>query len=178
MMMESIENMFQKTDIKQLKDNFFKVMDDEWMLITAGSREKFNMMTASWGTMGILWNKPVAICFIRPQRYTFQFAENTSFYTLSFFGPSARKILNICGTKSGRDIDKIKETGLIPMITENGNIGYKQARMVMECSILYSDYLKEDQFMVPEVALRNYPTKDYHKFYIGEIMNCFENITT
>jgi flavin reductase (DIM6/NTAB) family NADH-FMN oxidoreductase RutF len=171
--MESIDNIFQKISIKHLKDNFFKELDDEWMLITAGGREKFNMMTASWGTMGILWNKPVAVCFIRPQRYTFQFAERSGFYTLSFLGPSGKKILNICGTRSGRDIDKVKETGLIPMITENGNIGYEQARMVMECRILYTDFLKEDGFMIPEVAQRNYPTKDFHKFYIGEIVNCF-----
>lgn len=173
--MQSIENLFNKTDIKHLKDNFFKVIDDEWMLITAGSREKFNMMTASWGTMGILWNKPIAICFIRPQRYTFQFAERSAFYTLSFFRPSEKKILNICGSRSGRDIDKIKETGLIPLITEMGNIGYKQARMVIECRILYTDYLEGDHFVIPEVAQRNYPTKDFHKFYIGEIMNCYQS---
>ena len=173
MVMEPIDDLFQKTDIKHLKDNFFRVMDNEWMLITAGSPADFNMMTASWGTMGILWNKTVAVCFIRPHRYTFQFAERSDFYTLSFFKPSDRKILNICGNKSGRDIDKIKETGLIPMITENGNIGYKQARMVMECRILYADYLEEDHFIIPEVALRNYPSKDFHRFYIGEIVNCY-----
>lgn len=176
MPMKPIDDLFKKTDIKHLKDNFFKVLDDEWMLITAGNSTDFNMMTASWGTMGILWNKPVAVCFIRPHRYTFQFAEKSDFYTLSFFKTSDRKILNFCGNKSGRDIDKVKETGLIPMITENGNIGYRQARMVMECRIIYTDYLEEDRFIIPEVALRNYPSKDFHRFYIGEIVNCYVNL--
>lgn len=171
--MKSIDTLFQKTDIKRLKDNFFKVLDDDWMLITAGNSEKFNMMTASWGTMGILWNKPVAICFIRPHRYTFQFAEQSDYYTLSFFDPSDRRILNICGNKSGRDIDKVRETGLVPMITRSGNIGYEQARMVMECRILYADYFEENHFIIEEVAKRNYPSKDFHRFYIGEIMNCY-----
>ena len=171
--MQPIDEIFQKTDIKKLDDNFFKVIDNEWMLITAGDKDSFNMMTASWGTIGILWNKPISICFIRPHRYTFGFAEKAEYYTLSFFNQTHRKILNICGNKSGRDMDKIAETGLIPMISEHGNIGYEQARMVMECKKLYSDYLKENNFIIKEIAKKNYPTKDFHKFYIGEIINCF-----
>lgn len=174
-MMKSIDILFERTDVKLLKDNFFKVLDDEWMLITAGVPGDFNMMTASWGTIGILWNKPVAVCFIRPHRYTFQFAERSGYYTLSFFNPSDRKILNICGNKSGRDVDKIRETGLVPVITEYGNIGYEQSRMVLECRLLYTDYLEEDHFVVPEIAKRNYPSKDFHKFYIGEIVNCYKS---
>ena len=171
--MKSIDTLFQKTDPKRLKDNFFRVLDDEWMLITAGSSEEYNVMTASWGTMGILWNKPVAVCFIRPHRYTFQFTEKSDYYTLSFFDPSHRKILNICGNKSGRDVNKIRETGLIPMITGCGNIGYEQARMVMECKKLYADFLGENHFVVSEIARKNYPSKDFHRFYIGEIVNCY-----
>jgi flavin reductase (DIM6/NTAB) family NADH-FMN oxidoreductase RutF len=170
---KAIDTLFQKTDIKQLKDNFFKVLDNDWMLITAGSEEAFNMMTASWGTMGILWNMPVAVCFIRPHRHTFQFAEKSGYYTLSFFNRSYRKILNICGTRSGRDTDKIRETGLIPVITGYGNIGYEQARMVMECKKLYADYMEERHFIIPDVSLKNYPSKDFHRFYIGEIVNCY-----
>lgn len=171
--MKSVDTLFQKTNIKKLKDNFFKALDDDWMLITAGNEESFNMMTASWGAMGILWNKPVAVCFIRPHRYTFGFAESSGYYTLSFFNRSHRKILNICGTKSGRDIDKIRETGLVPLITEFGNIGYEQAELMMECKKLYADYLEEQHFIIPEVARKNYPAKDYHRFYIGEIVNCY-----
>lgn len=171
--MQSINVVFRKNDIKSLTDNFFKVIDDDWMLITAGSRESFNMMTASWGTMGILWNKPVAICFIRPHRYTYGFAENADYYTLSFFDETQRRILNICGGMSGRDINKVKETGLTPVLTEFDNIGFEQARMVIECKKLYADYLKEDNFIISEIALKNYPSKDFHKFYIGEIVNCY-----
>ncbi|MBN2215471.1 MAG: flavin reductase [Bacteroidales bacterium] len=171
--MKSIDIMFHRTNVKRLNDNFFKILDDEWMLVTAGRPGDFNMMTASWGTTGILWNMPVAICFIRPNRYTFQFAEKSDYYTLSFFESSYRKILNICGTRSGRDIDKIRETGLVPVITEYENIGYEQARMVMECKILYADYLEERHFIISEIARKNYLSKDFHRFYIGEIVNCY-----
>ncbi len=171
--MKSIDTYFNKADIKKLTDNFFKVIDNDWMLITAGTSDSFNMMTASWGTLGILWNKPIAICFIRPHRYTFGFAEKAEHYSLSFFTETHRRILNICGNKSGRNIDKIAETGLVPLITEHESIGYEQARMVIECKKLYADYLKESNFIIPEIARKNYPAKDYHKFYIGEILNCY-----
>lgn len=171
--MKSIETNFRKINVKNLNDNFFKVIDDEWMLITAGDTNAFNMMTASWGTTGILWNIPVAICFIRPHRFTFEFAEKSDIYTLSFFDRSYRKVLNLCGSKSGRDTNKVKETGLLPVITEKGGIAYDQARMVIECEKLYADYLKEDNFIIPEIARKNYRTKDFHRFYIGGILNCY-----
>ena len=75
---------FKTISPESLNDNFFRRIDREWMLITAGTLTRFNTMTASWGTLGILWHKPIAICFIRPQRFTFQFAEKHNYFTLSF----------------------------------------------------------------------------------------------
>ena len=166
---------FIKTDPKRLDGNFFSMMDDDWMLITAGDKESFNTMTASWGTAGILWNKPVAICFVRPQRYTFSFIEKSNFYTLCFFSEKERHILEYCGNLSGRDTNKIRDTGLIPIFTENGAIYYKQARLVFECRKLYSARLEEDNFIVKKIISNNYPIKDFHKFYIGEIIRCLEH---
>ena len=157
----------------EIRDNMFTAIDKEWMLITAGTPESFNTMTASWGTTGILWNKTIAICFVRPQRYTFQFIEKSDIYTLTFFEPEHKDILNHCGTTSGRDTDKIKETGLIPVVSSNGGIYYEQARLVLECRILYKDRLKEENFIVKEIIGKNYPSKDFHTFYIGEIVACW-----
>lgn len=70
--------------VSDLKDNMFNAIGDEWMLVTAGTPEKFNMMTASWGGVGVLWAKPVAFIFIRPERYTYEFIENGDGVTLSF----------------------------------------------------------------------------------------------
>lgn len=168
------DNNFIKTNPKKLDKNIFSMMDDDWMLITAGNKESFNCMTASWGTAGILWNKPVAICFIRPQRYTFSFMEKSDFYTLCFFSENERHILDYCGSNSGSDTNKIKETGLKPIFTSNGSIYYEQARLVLECRKLYSARLEEDNFLVKKIISANYPIKDFHKFYIGEIINCME----
>ena len=94
------------------------------MLVTAGNAEKFNMMTASWGGLGFLWNRPVAFVFIRPQRYTFDFVERNEGFTLSFFGEEYRKVLQLCGTKSGREIDKVAETKLTPICNSIGKYGF------------------------------------------------------
>jgi len=156
----------------KLDENVFNLIGEQWMLITAGTRDHFNTMTASWGTMGILWHLPVTICFIRPQRYTFEFAESSGYYTLSFLEPGNREILQFCGARSGRDNDKVKETGLEPRVTRLGNIYFEQCKLVFECKKLYADNLKEDAFIIPELTGKNYPKGDFHKFYIGEIVSC------
>lgn len=162
--------MFKEISPYDIKDNVFKLIDKDWMLITAGTADKVNTMTASWGHMGIMWNLPVAICYIRPQRYTFNFANENDDYTLSFFEEKDRDILKFCGSKSGRDFDKFKETGLIPLETSSGNIYFQQARMVMECKKIYQDDMKLENFVRPEIAKKNYPRNDFHRFYFGEIV--------
>ena len=157
-----------------IDDNVFKAIGKDWMLITAGNIDHYNTMTASWGTFGVLWNLPVAICFIRPQRYTYLFAERSEYYTLSFFDEKYRDALQFCGSKSGRDYDKAAETGLEALSTKFGNVSFQQARLILECKKLYADDLKPGNFIAKEIAARTYPGTDYHRFYIGEIVNVLE----
>ncbi len=168
-----MEKLFIKKSPKEIRDNPFTLLDDDWMLITAGNKESFNMMTASWGGFGILWNKPVVYIFIRPQRYTLQFTEKHAFFTLTFFEKKYKNILNLCGSKSGKQINKMENIGLTSIETETGNIYFKEARLVMECRKLYSEDIKKSNFIV-STPLSNYPLKDYHKMYIGEITSCME----
>ena len=167
-----MDKIFKEMPVQDLDDNVFKAIGDDWMLITAGKSDNFNTMTASWGTLGILWHLPVAICFIRPQRHTYGFAEKSDYYTLSFLEEGHRDILQFCGSRSGRDTDKIADTGLIPRETVQGNVFFEQCRLVLECRKLYSDRIKEDQFIVQNLISKNYLKKDFHKFYIGEITSC------
>ena len=153
----------------ELNENLFSLLDRDWMLITARAPEtgKINTMTASWGGFGILWNKPVAFVFIRPQRYTREFTERAEGMTLSFFSEEYRDALKLCGRVSGRDCDKIAEAGLTPMpIGERA--AFAEARMVMSCRKLYADDLKEGAFIDPAL-LSNYRAGDYHTMYIVEI---------
>jgi flavin reductase (DIM6/NTAB) family NADH-FMN oxidoreductase RutF len=163
------------TDLKiikpeEIQDNVFNLIGSEWMLITAGNKESFNTMTASWGGLGVLWNKNVSFIFIRPCRYTYQFIEKADTYTLSFFDKKYKPALNLCGTKSGRDVDKVKETGLSPVATNSGSIYFSEARLVIECRKIYFQDLIPGNFLEPEIE-KNYPEKDYHRMYVGEIVS-------
>lgn len=162
-----------KISVSELKDNMFDAIGKEWMLVTAGTPEKFNMMTASWGGTGILWGKPVAFIFIRPERYTYEFIEKGDTLTLSFLGEAHRDIHKICGSQSGRDIDKVAASGLKPYVTENGNIAYEQARLILECKKLYADFIDADNFVDKLLISRWYGEGhgEFHKMYILEIQN-------
>lgn len=162
-----------KISVSELEDNMFDAIGKEWMLVTAGTPEKFNMMTASWGGTGILWGKPVAFIFIRPERYTYEFIEKGDTLTLSFLGEAHRDIHKICGSQSGRDIDKVAASGLKPYVTENGNIAYEQARLILECKKLYADFIDADNFVDKLLISRWYEEGHggFHKMYILEIQN-------
>jgi flavin reductase (DIM6/NTAB) family NADH-FMN oxidoreductase RutF len=143
----------------------------DWMLITAGNIDHFNTMTAAWGGLGFLWKKPMATIFIRPQRYTYEFTEKYREFTLSFFDKEYLSALQLCGTKSGRDMDKVKEAGLTPLVSEHGNIYFEEARLVIECEKVYYDDINPGHFIDTSIE-KNYPLKDYHRMYIGFIINC------
>ena len=161
---------FKTIDPSAIADNAFKLIGKDWALVTSGSRESFNTMTVSWGGVGIMWNKPVTFTFIRPQRYTFGFLEKNGFFTMSFFDESYRKALQICGTKSGRDTDKVAETGLTPAFTRDGVPYFEEARLVLVCKKLYAQDLNEDS-IVEEAVKGNYNGSDYHRMYVSEIVS-------
>ena len=160
---------FKKITPEDITDNMFKAISKDWMLITAGNTDGLNTMTASWGSVGQLWGKNVATCYIRPTRYTLGFMEENNYYTLSFYSEEYRKQLNICGTQSGRDIDKVKATGFTPVYAGCGAPYFEEARLVLVCRKLYTDEFKPENFNIKSFD-NWYPDKDYHKVFIGEIL--------
>lgn len=161
-------------DPYHLDESVFRLLDKDWMLITAGGKEEFNTMTASWGGFGILWNKPVSFIFVRPTRHTYLFTEKFDRFSLCFFDKRYRKALNYCGSHSGRDVDKVQATGLSPDVTENGVVFFKESRLILECRKLYLHDL-DPQLFLDESIIRNYPKEDYHRMYIGQIENSWYN---
>lgn len=155
-------------------DNAITMIGKEWMLITVKDQEqeRVNAMTASWGALGVLWNKNVAICFVRPQRYTHGLAEQEERFSLAFMGDGYRDALKLCGTKSGRDGDKLAMAGLTA-IECDGVPAIAEARLVLVCRKLYADNLREGSFIDPSL-LGNYATKDYHRVYVCEIERAYE----
>ncbi len=161
---------FEKINPYEINENAFKLIGMNWMLITAGNIDDYNMMTASWGNIGILWNKPVVSIFVRPQRYTFQFLEKNDFFTLNFLDPTHRGLLNVLGSVSGRDMDKMAVDELNACETENKMVCFKQARLVLECKKLYYTDIDPAYFLDKTIA-GNYPNKDFHRMYFGEVIN-------
>ncbi|MEW5845782.1 MAG: flavin reductase [Bacteroidota bacterium] len=159
----------------ELSENTFDLLDNQWMLILAGSKEKHNSMTASWGGFGILWNKPVAFIFIRPQRYTLQFVEQNEYFTLNFFDEKWRSALELCGSKSGRDIDKTKAAGLSVSNLQSA-IAFNEARLVIECRKLYIDDIKPENFLDKGIIEKHYPKSDFHRLFIAEISSVYKEV--
>lgn len=154
--------------------NVFEMIDRRWMLITAGRETGgdrpnggLNTMTASWGGLGILWSKPVATCYIRPQRYTQQFVQREDYLSLTFFDEKYRGALTLCGSRSGRDGDKISLSGLTPVFDRPAPY-FAEADTVMICRKLYCQQLDPACFIDPSIE-KEYAQKDYHYMYICEI---------
>ena len=153
--------------------SIFEKINKDWMLVTAGTKEKCNTMTASWGGLGVLWKKNVATIYVRPERYTFEFIEKEDYFSIAFFPDEYRNALNICGTKSGRDLDKIKECGFTVSEGAGGGVYFEQADIVLICKKLYSDDIRTENMV-------NLNPEDYygehggiHKLYIGEIEEAY-----
>lgn len=164
---------FHEITPKEYAGNPFREIGDEWMLITAGTREKCNTMTASWGGMGVLWSKNVAYIFIRPTRYTKEFVDAQETLSLDFFGDEWHDTLSYLGKASGRDEDKIAKAGL--HVAFDGETPYfDEAKRVLVCRKLYAQELDPACFADPTIDPRCYPKKDYHTMYVCEVLKILE----
>lgn len=169
-----MEGLFKKISVNAVNENFFSKLNNDWGLLAVGKPDKFNCMTISWGSLGIMWNRPVIFCFVRPQRYTFEFMEKNHYFTLSFFDNEYKQALNFCGSHSGRNTDKMKMTGLVVHPTDMGNVIFEQAQLAFECKKIYTDVIKSESFVDHSIIKMTYPGNDFHHMYIGEIVNCFK----
>ena len=153
---------------EDFNENTFKLIGKDWMLITAEKDSKVNTMTASWGGFGVLFNKNVAYTFIRPQRYTKEFIDNSDTFSLTFFDESFRKKLSYLGTVSGRDENKIAKVGLT--VKHELNTPYfDEAKIVVICRKMYAQEFKTECIIADGIDEKVYPNKDYHTLYISEI---------
>ena len=160
----------------ELSGNVFDEIGTKWLLLTAWDQqqERVNAMTASWGGMGVLWNKPVLFAFVRPQRYTYELFEATDICSACVLEAGNKEAYRICGTKSGRDTDKIAESKLNPTLLD-GVWGFEEAARVYKLKKLFVSDMKEEQFLDPAL-LTNYPTKDFHRVYVFAIEGVFEKV--
>ena len=146
----------------------FKIFDREWALLTAGTKEKYNTMTISWGGLGTLWGKPVATVYVKPIRYTHQFLEENDFFTVSFYPEQYKQALGLLGSRSGRDLDKVAAAGLTPVFSEEG-VTFREAKMTLLCKKIYRQEL-DTRYMPQDVIKACYETEPPHTMFIGEVV--------
>ena len=149
--------------------DIFKLFDEEWALITAGDKDSYNTMTASWGGLGTLWSKPVATVYVKPVRYTHEFMDSNDYFTVSFYTGEYKKTLALLGTLSGRDGDKVAQAGLTPKFLEKA-VTFEEARATLLCKKIYRHDLVLAE--IPEEAIQKYYTQEApHTVYIGEVVD-------
>lgn len=159
-------------DIANLQIKPHYLFHHQWVLLTAGnfSKHDFNAMTIGWGAIGTMWSKPFAFVAVRFSRYTFNFMEKYDTFTLTAFPEAYHKALSLLGTKSGRDGDKIGESGLTPIPASVVDApAFDEAEIVVECKKIYANDLNPAHFL-DEGIYRHYPNRDFHRIYYGEIL--------
>ncbi len=170
---------FKEIKYEELNINPMTLIGESWWLITAGNNDSgYNTMTASWGNLGSLWERPgrkahaglpTATVYLRPQRYTKEFMDNNDTFTLTIMDPSFKRALGYLGSHSGRNEDKIVNAGLTP-IFEDKYTYFNEAKLVFVCKKIYHAPIIEEGFVDTSIISSNYPNKDFHEMYIGEII--------
>ncbi len=148
------------------------IWSSKWFILTAGDYEKghYNAMTVAWGSVGVMWKKPFVQVVVRPTRNTYSFMEQYDTFSLCTFPEELRKALQLIGTKSGRDGDKISAAGLTIQASKNiAAPSFAEAELILECRKTYWDDLEPAHFLNDHIDT-NYPKKDYHRIYFGEII--------
>lgn len=159
---------FRQISADKIPGNIIKLLNN-WTLITSGTAEKTNVMTASWGGLGVFWEKPVAFCFLNPSRYSVQTMDQGDTYTISFYTEAYKDAMLYCGNNSGRNTDKIKGSGLTPIKTPSGATAFAEAWLIFECKKIIAQQISPDavKTQVPAEWSKN----GFHKMYVGEILN-------
>lgn len=165
---------FKKVDTDNFTFNPFSSFIKQNALLTVEKDGKVNTMTIGWGNLGIVWQKKVVTVYVRPQRYTKEFIDNSDRFSVSFLPPGNEAALKLLGTKSGRDGDKIKEAGLSVEFIDNVPV-IKEAETVITAHKLFASEITEDQFSDKSVVDKTYPKKDFHTIYIGEVTSILKN---
>lgn len=156
--------------IERFDSEIFTLFHGATPQLVARADGRVNTMTIGWGTLGTLWEKPVCTVYVRPQRYTFEFMERSDLFTVCAFDEEERGRLSVCGSKSGRDVDKVEACALRVNDTPEGAPYFEQARLVIVCRKLYADDLRAEKFVDKSADEKFYPGHDYHRVYIGEVL--------
>jgi flavin reductase (DIM6/NTAB) family NADH-FMN oxidoreductase RutF len=147
-----------------------RMREDGLLMVTTGADGKPNVMTIGWGTVGILWSKPVFVVLVRPSRYTYSRLEEVNEFTVNVPPEELAKAALHCGTFSGRDNDKFKDMGLTAI---SGKM--VKVPIIEECIMHYECRVVHENDVIPEALQKTiindaYPQGDFHRIYAGQIL--------
>ncbi|MGN0521977.1 MAG: flavin reductase family protein [Eubacterium sp.] len=160
--------MFKEIKLSDIEENMVSLFRDQWALVTAGNSDKLNTMTVSWGAVGELWGMDMATIYIRPQRYTEEFLDKEDYFTVTFYPQEKKDILRLCGAKSGRDIDKVKECKLTPCFDDKAPY-FKEAKIVLICRKVAKSRFNPDEIIDKSIIDKWYEIRDFHYIYQGAV---------
>ena len=163
-------------DVKSLSTDILHVFDNQKALLTAGTPERLNTMTIGWAQMGTVWGTPMCTVYVRPERYTYDFMEEQDYFTVSVLPLDHKKTTMVyCGTKSGRDVDKVKDCGLTVSFGE-GNAPYiEEAEWVLVCKKVYAQDLAAEHILEQDLISPYYGAKgNWHKMYMGKVVEAYK----
>ena len=163
--------MFEKVNFSEVQNEMYEKLSKEGCLLLVGTKEHHNNMTIGWATHGVLWSKPVIISYVKPTRYTYEFSNKYDTFSICYF-ENDRETLKICGTKSGRNINKDEVCNLHPVLLD-GEIAYEEASLVITCKKLYQDDFKKENFLDMSIYDKRYFDDLPHRFYVGEVINVY-----
>jgi flavin reductase (DIM6/NTAB) family NADH-FMN oxidoreductase RutF len=171
----AFDELFVPVAPRDVTGNVFRLVGEDYTVITAGTEENYNSMTASFGGWGILFGDPTTWCFLRASRYTLEYIRQEKRYTMSYFDEPYREQVMLFGTLSGRDSDKMKRHALTAVTTPAGNVAYKEAKLIVECELTEITTVQPDDFYTKEgrsfVVNAHAEVKEYHKLVFGKITN-------
>lgn len=164
-----------KIDYTRLELNPFSSIGEDDFLLTSGTKDSWNTMTAGWGGFGYMWNRPAVFVFVRESRYTLEFLDRNEMFSMSFFPPDEkfRHVLSTAGTKSGRTFDKMGMLGLTP-VEADGTIVFEQANLMLTCRKAARIPVGKETF-IDSGIMNNYPQGDWHYCFVGFIESIFVN---
>jgi len=172
----SFSELFKVIDVKDIQEDIFTLLNEDYSVLTSGNPSHYNSMVASWGGWGILFNKPIVFHLLRSNRYTLELMRKENTYTMSFFDAEYKDDVVQFGMSSGRNSDeKMKNTKLTAVQTPEGNMTYKEAKLIIECKLIQVTTVSPDDFLIAEnkqfIVDAYAETKGYHKIVYGEITN-------
>ena len=169
----SFDELFKKITENEIPESVFKLVGEDFTVLTSGNENDFNSMVASWGGWGILFNKPTTWCFLRANRYTLDYIKREHTYTMAYFDDSYKEQIMAFGTQSGRNTGKMKETSLSPVVTPSGSVSFKEAKLIIECRLTEMTTVKPEDFYSQEgkefITEAYQEANEYHKILFGEI---------